>query len=249
MSWISSFHDNLLAKTLLSQRSPETLHQDCTFVLDILSVPQGGKILDQCCGFGAMSLPLAQMGYQVEGVDITEDYIQQACLNIQEKNLNIEFHCQDAGTYCSHDCDAVFNWWTGFGYLESDEQNTQLINAAYQSLKSGGRYLLDVPNYAGVMNQFQPKMLHVFETDMGNIELTRHSTMDLYRGRMLKIWEYRQNGVLIAEHHSNVRLFSSHELVQIFTEMGFQNIQLLGNQQGDPLSLKHLRCICIGEKP
>ena len=248
MSWISSFHDHLLEKTLLARKDPQQIMDDVDFLERILHLQKGNKVLDQCCGNGIIALELAKRGYFVQGVDITPSYIESAQNNASQSDADVHFICSDAGLYQSFDCDAVFNWWTGFGYFDDDEQNTALIDAAYHSLCSGGLYLLDIPNYNGVLRHFKPTMVDTYHTDIGLIELTRHTEFDVYRGRMEKLWEYRCEKELLATHHSSVRIYTSHEIVDFFTKAGFINIKLLGNQQGESLHLDHLRCMCIGEK-
>ena len=246
MSWVHSFHDEFLMHTLLVRKDIAELDKDIAFVMQSLNLSKGSVLLDQCCGIGSMAIPLSQRGLEVIGVDITPSYIQQA----KEKETDAcNFYCADARSFHHTDCDAVLNWWTGFGYFDSDSENKKLIEQAFASLRSGGMYLLDVPNMAGIIRHFQPVMLHTYQTQLGTIELERTTTLDLFRSRMEKEWIYRKEGVLCAQHHSSVRLYGSHELVSMFQEAGFSDIQLLGTREGAPLSIDHLRCICIGRKP
>ena len=42
------------------------------------NVPKDGLILDLACGIGRISIPLAENGYKVIGIDISPSYIQRA---------------------------------------------------------------------------------------------------------------------------------------------------------------------------
>lgn len=244
-AWVSSFHDKYLMHTLLIRKDPSQLQSDIRFLERVLEVPKGGKILDQCCGIGSLSIPLAQRGYNVVGVDITPAYIQQA----QESKSLAAFFCSDARTFRTEDCDAVFNWWTGFGYYESENENTKLISSAFASLRSGGLYLLDVPNGAGVIRHFKAKMCRTYETEMGTISLERNTILDVARSRMEKTWIYRQKGIVCAQHETSVRLYHSHELIALFRQVGFVDVRVIGDYAESSLGIDHLRCICMGRKP
>lgn len=245
MSWIQSFHDEFLMQTLLIRKDLVELEKDLSFLIKELNIGKDSLILDQCCGIGSLAIPLSERGIHVVGVDITPLYIEKA----KEKPSTCQFYCEDARTFRRSDCDGVFNWWTGFGYFPTDSENKKLIEQAFASLRSGGTYLLDIPHLSGILRNFRPVMHNTYETEKGNIELERITTMDLYSSRMEKEWIYRKNKTICAHHHSSVRIYGSHEIVSMFEEAGFSDITLLGNREGSPLSLDDLRCICIGRKP
>jgi SAM-dependent methyltransferase len=244
MSWITSFHDDLLAETLLQRRDPVSLLRELHFLEKELSLFEEAKVLDQCCGIGSLSIPLSQRGYKIHAVDITPSYIEEA----KKQQSMVQFSCEDACSFVVEDCDAVFNWWTGFGYLPTDKQNKQMITAAFDSLRSGGRYLLDVLHPAGVLRHFQPMMRTECKTEKGIIQLHRETEWNLAESRMNKNWKYFHEGQLLAEHDTSVRVYHSHELVKFFQEVGFVDIRLMGNLDGESLDIDHLRCICIGRK-
>ena len=182
------------------------------------------------------------------GVDIVPAYIEQAKTEARRIGSG-QFFCHDAREFVYSDCQAVFNWWTGFGYFETDDENIQVIQSAFDSLRSGGYYLLDLLHPAGVLRHFQPVMITEYSTKFGKIRLTRNTQFDLSSGRMEKDWIYSQNGKELRRHHSSLRIYYAHEIVSMFEKIGFVDIQLVGNTALAPLNIDHLRCICIGRRP
>ena len=60
--------------------------------LDRLLTEQGAvRVLDTACGTGHHALALAQRGYQVVGVDLSEAMIEQARINASRAGLPVEF--------------------------------------------------------------------------------------------------------------------------------------------------------------
>ena len=116
-------------------------------------------------------------------------------------------------------------------------------------MKSGGYYLLDVPNGSGIYRHFKPEVVSQFDTSIGEIILRRVSTMDLKTGRMNKVWTYYQDSKPIKEHTTSVRIYQSYELFGFLKEAGFVDIHLMGDLAGTELEMDHLQAICIGRKP
>jgi SAM-dependent methyltransferase len=59
----------------------------------------GGPLLDLACGTGRMALRMADLGYQVTGVDITPEMIEWARQKAAKQNLSIEWVVADARTF------------------------------------------------------------------------------------------------------------------------------------------------------
>lgn len=54
-----------------------------------------GKALDIACGKGRNAIYLAERGFQVEGIDISENALDEARRVTRERNLSIEFRQED----------------------------------------------------------------------------------------------------------------------------------------------------------
>lgn len=63
--------------------------------LNLLDPQPGDTILDLFCGLGNFSLPLAQKGAHVIGIEGDEAMTKRAAKNAQKNNLNIQFACHD----------------------------------------------------------------------------------------------------------------------------------------------------------
>ena len=59
----------------------------------------GGPLLDLACGTGRMSLRMAELGYQVTGVDITPEMIAWARQKAAKQDLSIDWVVADARTF------------------------------------------------------------------------------------------------------------------------------------------------------
>jgi 2-polyprenyl-3-methyl-5-hydroxy-6-metoxy-1,4-benzoquinol methylase len=114
-------------------------------IIKLLQIEDGAKILDLCCGIGRHSLEFARRGFQVTGVDRTQSYLDKARQQAKTENLNIEFIKEDMRKFCRDDTfDVVINMFTSFGYFEDSEDDRQVVENIFRSLKSGGKFLIEI---------------------------------------------------------------------------------------------------------
>lgn len=108
------------------------------------------KILDLGCGPGLYAELLTQKGHQVTGIDFSENSIQYAIKQAQEKQLNIEYI---RGNYLDIDFkeqyDLIILIYADFCVLIPDERKIVLDNIC-RALKKDGLFIFDVVNQKNI---------------------------------------------------------------------------------------------------
>lgn len=248
--WWKHFYDENLAAILLDPASGEEVLQTCDFLEKVLKLNHGDRVFDQCCGTGRLSIELALRGFKVTGIDQADIYIQQAKHDASAHNTDAHYETADAFEYETDQlCDAVFNWWTSFGYSDDDQQNIKMLQRAYASLRPGGLFALDYMNVPNIYRNFEPSMITRRTMDDGELVLLRESRVDSQLDILHKKWTYHLPNGEKVEHDSSTRLYTPGQLRKLFLESGFQDIQFFGNTDHSPLTLHSPRCIIIGKKP
>lgn len=245
--WWHTLYDDFLALMLLEQGSDEEIDQTIQFLVEVLGIKPGASIFDQCCGTGRLSAPLGERGFDMYGVDLIPSYISKA----REKNSAGKFVAADAFEFvCEKKCDAGINWWTSFGYAETDEENLRMLGRAFESLKAGGKFALDFMNTTGVVHHFKPEVISKCQhPEMGEILLIRESRIDPENGLLLKNWNYYPENGDRKSHASAVRLYDAPTLVGLFERSGFVDMEIFGDLQQGCLTIDSPRCIVVGKKP
>lgn len=125
----------------------DTINQ-VDFIIKQLDLKGGERILDLACGYGRHSLELAKRGFEVVGIDITSEYVNDANKNAVEQNLNAKFICSDIRDVSfENEFDAVLNLADGaIGYLENDNENHKIFETISNALKPGGKSFMDIMN-------------------------------------------------------------------------------------------------------
>ena len=102
------------------------------------------RIADCACGTGALSIPLAKMGYIVTGLDSSAEMLEIAAANARSERVTIPFICQDMRHLALHrPVDAVLAVCDGVNYLTLKGAES-FFERAYESLTPGGLLLFDV---------------------------------------------------------------------------------------------------------
>jgi len=122
--------------------------QDVDFVCDILNLSKGERILDLACGIGRHSIELAKRGFQVVGVDISDELVNYARAQVKKPGINADFICSDIRNLSfKNEFDVILNLYDGaIGYLETDQDNLKIFKVISHSLKRGGKHIMHLPN-------------------------------------------------------------------------------------------------------
>lgn len=213
-------------------------------ILTLLNVDEGSKILDLCCGVARHSVELAKKGHHVTGVDITSYYLEKAKKRAKKADVDLNLIQEDMRDYSKTSYfDVVLNLWTSFGYFEKEEENQQVLNNVYNSLKNGGKFLIDLMGKEVTARIFKEK--DWLQTEDGFI-LVQRSIENGWEKSVDRRVKISSEG--ISEYEMRVNLYSGKELRQKLDEAGFSEIKLYGTWEGDPYDEEAERLIAIARK-
>lgn len=122
----------------------EIIDRCANWIATSVGLRPGDRILDLGCGPGLYAERLAQAGFQVTGVDFSQNSINYAIAQARDKKLSIQYRCQnfldldDQGMYS-----AVLQIAGDYCPLSPDQRAKFLANV-HAALKPGGCFILDV---------------------------------------------------------------------------------------------------------
>jgi 2-polyprenyl-3-methyl-5-hydroxy-6-metoxy-1,4-benzoquinol methylase len=207
-----------------------------------LAPASGARVLDLCCGGGRHSVELARRGYKVLGVDLSSDLLGAAQAYADENHVDITFVRADMRT-CVADgvFDVVVNFFTSFGYFESDDENARVLRAIRTSLRPGGGWMMDYLNRESVIKGFVPRD----ERTLDGMHLIQERRLDIQRGRILKTLTIRR-GDDTRTYHESVRMYTPPELFSLCSGAGLKVTQVFGSYDGAPFAIDSPRLILAG---
>lgn len=221
----------------------EDTENQVDFIIKTLGLSGGERILDLACGFGRHALALAQRGFTVVGVDLTQAFIDDAAQRAKALSLPATFIQADIRTVSFESAfDVVLNLADGaIGYLETDEENLKIFDVIARALKPGGKHFMDVCN-AEHAERYFPKT----DWDAGEKALAlAQFDWDGAARRMVYGSCDIPYGVPAQKPHipagDPIRLYSSEELCAILSQRGMKVLQTFSDYHGSPAAYKNLQ--------
>ena len=239
--WYESFFEADEWVLLATTRDTERTELEVDFVAS--QIRPAGRVLDVPCGTGRVAVPLAERGFTVAGLDISEAVLAVA----READPGIDFRHGDMRElpWPDESFDAVLNLWTAFGYFETQAEDERVLAEVARVLVPGGVFVLDTVNQAALVRGFRPQAWE--ELDDGSILLQEHR-YDLITGRSQAVWTFVRDGGR-TELSFDHRLYTTPEYVELLRRAGLQTTAFFGAADGSELTWDTWRQIIVATKP
>lgn len=106
------------------------------------------NILDAACGTGNISIPLSKAGYNVCGIDISENMLSIAENKARTHRQNIKFIKQDIRDLkLTNTFDAIICACDGINYILKDKDLNKTFHGIYKVLRDDGIFIFDISSY------------------------------------------------------------------------------------------------------
>lgn len=150
MDWFSSWFNTPFYHILYKNRDENEANNFLKHLSKELDLNLGSRVLDLACGKGRHSLALNKLGYNVLGVDLSEESILKAS---ESENETLTFKVSDMRSLnMVNEFDAVLNLFTSIGYFNTLDDNQKVFDSVYNSLKINGVFIIDFFNTNYVVN-------------------------------------------------------------------------------------------------
>ena len=206
---------------------------DLQFYKKQLPTNKDARILELCCGTGRLTIPIAQEGYNICGVDYTPSMFEQAQAKAIKAGLEINFIEADIRTLNLQDkYDLVFIPFNSIHHLYKNEDLFRAFNVVKNHLKEGGLFLLDCfnPNIQYIVEgEKEPKEIAAYTTEDGRKVLIKQTMRYESKTQINRIeWHYFINGEFNSIQNLDMRMFFPQELDSYLEWNGFSIIHKYG---------------------
>lgn len=164
----------------------------------------------------------------------------------QDAQLKIEWIQKDMRNFVRPESfDVVISMYSSFGYFDNQQDDLDVLRNMFTNLKPGGTLLIDVFGKERVARAFQATLAESLQD--GTVLVKRHEIFDDWT-RIRNEWILLRNGRarIFKFHHT---ICSGQELRDRLQLVGFPDIRLYGNLDGDDYSLRAERLIAAARKP
>lgn len=220
-------------------------NQEAKYYLKKLNLKKGDSFFDCPCGIGRISIPLAKQGIKVTGIDIAPTYLSELEEKAAKLKLPIKlYHMDMRKVNFENQFDAAGNLWTSFGFFDKESDNFLVIKKIFNALKPGGRFIMQVINRDWIIKNFSPRDWHEFN----GMRLLEQRKFDYRTSKSISTWNFVRGN---EEHPIDVqiRMYSYHELANMFEKAGFVEVHGFGNIKEEPISFNTRNQFVFGTKP
>jgi ubiquinone/menaquinone biosynthesis C-methylase UbiE len=225
-------------------------HRDCTHaeqevqqMIDWLRLPRGAKVLDLCCGMGRHSFTLAEFGFDVTGLDLSEALLAEA--KKQDRSSRVKWLQSDMRhvPQPSAHFDAVVNLFTSFGYFDEDKENRKVLLEIERLLLPGGKWIVDFLNPDAVVSRLVPHS----ERHEGNLTIREARTVE--NGMVRKQIALMEDDREPRYYTEQVKLYKLPDFERMLHDTSLKVNKLYGDYLGSPYhATTSPRLIMVGEK-
>jgi SAM-dependent methyltransferase len=146
-------HGNLFLKLLENKAGSTKLEVDgLVRIFEEFKVPKHSRILDVSCGIGRHSIPLAERGYNVLGLDLSPLFIAKANATAKAQRINsrAKFRVADVTKIASvlrteKLFNVILNLWSSHGYY-GEEEDLRMFTALRDRAARNGLLVDDTVN-------------------------------------------------------------------------------------------------------
>jgi len=241
--------------------------EDVRFYLALSQRFAPRKILELGCGTGRITLPLAQIGFDVVGLDTQTEMLGKA----EERRLIASFETRqrlqlvegDMRTWSARsDFDLILIPASSITHVLSLEDQIAVWKTCRENLRPGGRLVVEVtmPNMASFADSFSVPPRTLVEIDIDNVDesdgmrlIRRKTTRYLsheQRAQIRFMYEKYQDGrgveSFLDDFESHV--FFPRELRLLFIHTGYEVEETIGDYRGRPLKADSSVMIMIGRR-
>jgi len=246
-NWYEDFFYGVSLDLWRKAISPKQTKSEADFLVTVLSCDKGSHLLDVPCGNGRLSLELARRGYRLTGVDLAEEFVDEARSSATSLSKDqppatgggsdpvaqAEFILGDMRRIEGEAIyDGAYCFGNSFGFLDYAGMESFLSGVA-RALRPGARFIIETGMAAeSVISKFEAESSHQIEDILCTIKeqyLAEESCIDTE-------YVFEQNGK-IESRYAKHWIYTVAEIRRMVERAGFEVLNLYGSLKREPYTL------------
>ena len=223
--------------------TPERTASEVSFVLSQTSLNPPASVVDFGCGYGRHAAEFARRGFDVLGIDASEDYLEVARQNVAPgqrlRFINCDYRNPPEGVF-----DLAVSLFGSFGF-SSDDENVETLGQWVRRLRPGAWLVLELWHRDRIVCSYEPR--RVWQPN-AQLEVEEQRSFDPVSGRVHVHYEYRYSDGRRLEYDLYVRLYTAAELRFLLEQRGMEVRALFGSLRGDPYDVSARSLVLFAQR-
>ncbi len=225
--------------------TPERTAEEVDFILSIVPVEPGDKLLDIGCGFGRHSIELARRGFDVLGVDPSEAMIAAALERSVRAGNKPDFRqLRGEDLTAVDEFHAAICLFTTLGQVADQGDNIPLLKNTFQSLHQGGYFILEIPQRAWAVNNLNLEERFGEGENYTQVDRSYDADQNLVTEKFTLVSPAEQRLYVL-----QYRLFNRAQGSHLLEEAGFSGITFFDGYTDTPLDDHNPTMVIRAQKP
>jgi len=145
--WYEQFFHGLAVELWRKAMPQAQTVDEADFLVNVLNLQPGARVLDVPCGLGRHSIELGKRGYQMTSVDLSQESLVEAKRIAAEAGVSVEWVHADMSALekvCGQTkFDGAFCFGNSFGYMDYN-RTIDFLRALCNCLRVGAGFVLDM---------------------------------------------------------------------------------------------------------
>jgi SAM-dependent methyltransferase len=202
----------------------------------------GNPVLELGCGTGRITIPLAEKGFDITGLDILEPMLELAKKKAEEKEMNIKWVLADCRNFrLGKKFNLIFFPFSSIAHLHDLESIKACFSCVKEHLTDEGRFIIDYfnPRLDYLLRDPNEKRSIVSYPDpdgSGTVEILETNVYDTVSQINRIKWVYKTGKFEEVEKELNMRIFYPKELDALVQLNGLDIEAKFGNFDESPFN-------------
>jgi len=263
-NWFEDFFYGVTLDLWRKAIPPEHTKAEAEFLIKVLNCQPGAHLLDAPCGNGRLSFALAKQGYRVTGVDISEEFINEArqTSGDQPPATAGGSEVARASRACTGETpvpqfilgdmrtiegealyDGAFCFGNSFGFMAYADMERFLSGVAH-ALKPGARFVVNTGMAAeSVLPDFEEQSCH----EIGDMSIEIKERYNAEESCVDSEYVFERNGTKesrFAKHW----IYTAAEIGRMLEHAGFKVLDCYGSLKLEPFKLGSRELFVVAER-
>jgi 2-polyprenyl-3-methyl-5-hydroxy-6-metoxy-1,4-benzoquinol methylase len=200
----------------------------------------GEPVLELACGTGRLTIPIAEQGINITGLDISEKMLSQAKMKANKKGLKLNWVKSDCRNFnLRKKFKYIFIPFNSIAHLHNLESIEACFSSVKKHLSPDGRFVVDMFNpILSILTRDPSKRYPVTEYPdpdwKGTVVITENNVYDSVNQINRIKWYYKINNKEEYIEELNMRIFYPQELDALLHYNGFIIESKFGNYNMEP---------------